>query len=338
VKTWVCILSIIFGVTVCHAGPALFSESQHPENVWIKKKHEGWYFYNEPDEEPEPEEPPPPPPPQPNPQPQQAKAPESPEQPKPRPLTVEWFRKHYDEVLNRAVDNPTPENVKAYLFLQRVIMDKSTNFAYAVRNAVYTEPLLDENTRIPLASAMRAAMLKMRDDNAEQAFRHLAGKAGLWFIFNSKCQFCEWQYPQVKTFADKYGFRVIPISQDGATIPAIPAEQVLPDLGQSQKLGIRVVPALALVVPERQEIIVVSQGALSLEGIQQRVMTAVLERHLLPKDMEDSVDIFRRGILTPEQIAQAPDDPVQLINYIRTELEQNWTGGPDASQNPQNAR
>lgn len=326
------LLIIALTVSSSHAGPMLFSNTPAPENPWVKEKEEGWYFYNE-RTEPEPVEEEPEPSPPPITQAPQAKPPETPPSPpvreeaKPKPLTVAWFHKHYEEVLRRAIDNPTPENVKAYLFLQRVILDKSTNFAYAVRNAVQSEPLLDENIRIPLASAMRAAMLNRHENIKEDALRYLSQRAGLWYIYRSSCHFCEWQYPQVRHFAEKYGFRLIHISQDGMSIPSIPEDKVLPDLGQSRTLGIQVVPALALLVPEKQEIIVLAQGTLSLEGIEQRTLTALLERHLLPRDLEVELDIYRRGLLTPEQIASAPEDPVQLINYIQTELEQSWVQG-----------
>ncbi len=321
---------------VSTSSPALVTNSPREENKWLRGKHEGWYFYNdeiEPELEPEPE-PVPPPPPMAVPQdPQKPEAPKVVEQkaepPRPKPLSTDWFRQHYDEVLKRAIDDPTPENVKAYLFLQRVILDKSTNFAFAVRSAVYSEPLLDENTRIPLASAMRAAVLKTQRANVEEAFRYISTKGGIWFFFHSGCNFCEWQYPHVKKFCDTYGIKLMPISQDGKTIPAIPQKDVLRDMGQSKRLGIQVVPALALAIPERAEIIVFSQGLLSQEGIEQRLLTAALDRKLLPYEMVESIDIFRRGILTPDQIANAPqdEDPVKLINYIRESLEKSWDLG-----------
>lgn len=315
--------------------PVLFSEKPHEENKWIKGKEEGWFFYNEQDEEekkPEEEEfasarPPEEARPLDIQQPPPALKQETKEKKdKEKPLTVEWFRKNYDQVLSRAIDNPTPENVKAYLFLQRVILDKSSNFAYAVRSAVYSEPLLDENIRIPLASAMRAALLKVRSDNVGEAFKYLSGKAGVWFFFRSDCQFCDWQYPVVKRFCNKHNLRLMPVSIDGGTIPALRNEKVWVDKGQSKRLGIVVVPSIALAVPERAEIIVVSQGTLSEEALEQRLLTAAIERELLPKEMIDNIDIFRRGILTPDQIANAPkeDDPVKLVNYIREQLQKSW--------------
>ena len=56
---------------------------------------------------------------------------------------------HYRD---KAIDNPSPENVAAYYYLQRVMMDKAQRFTDMARRVVMSDPLLDENPRRPIAT------------------------------------------------------------------------------------------------------------------------------------------------------------------------------------------
>ena len=56
---------------------------------------------------------------------------------------------HYRD---KAIDNPSPENVAAYYYLQRVMMDKAQRFTDMARRVVMSDPLLDENQRRPIAT------------------------------------------------------------------------------------------------------------------------------------------------------------------------------------------
>ncbi len=41
-----------------------------------------------------------------------------------KPFSAAWFREHMQSFMDKAIDEPTNENVRAYLYLQRVMMDK----------------------------------------------------------------------------------------------------------------------------------------------------------------------------------------------------------------------
>ena len=46
-----------------------------------------------------------------------------------KPFSAAWFREHMQSFMDKAIDEPTNENVRAYLYLQRVMMDKGSQFA-----------------------------------------------------------------------------------------------------------------------------------------------------------------------------------------------------------------
>jgi conjugal transfer pilus assembly protein TraF len=69
--------------------------------------------------------------------------------PGPLPLSAAWFRKNLESYRDRAIDDPSSENVAAYYYLQRVMMDKAHRFTDVAREVVMSDPFLDENQRRP---------------------------------------------------------------------------------------------------------------------------------------------------------------------------------------------
>jgi conjugal transfer pilus assembly protein TraF len=65
------------------------------------------------------------------------------------PLSTAWFRKNLEKYRDRAIDDPSAENVAAYYYLQRVMMDKAHRFTDVAREVVMSDPFLDENQRRP---------------------------------------------------------------------------------------------------------------------------------------------------------------------------------------------
>ena len=91
---------------------------------------------------------------------------------------------------DKAIDEPTPENVSAYMYLQRVVLDKSEKFAQVTQQVVMSDPVLDENSRRPTATFGAFAMDDMATKGTENAAKKLAKSAGLWFFYASTCEFC----------------------------------------------------------------------------------------------------------------------------------------------------
>lgn len=130
-------------------------------------KERGWFWYESPDPEEdmaEIEPPLPPPPPAPPPAP-----------PGPKPLSAEWFRKNMEKYRDKAIDDPTHENVSAYMYLQRVMLDKAEKFAEASQHVVMADAVLDENSRRPIATFGAFAKDEMSTKGTEKAARLLLG-------------------------------------------------------------------------------------------------------------------------------------------------------------------
>lgn len=285
-------------------------------------REEGWFWYRDPKEPKEKLIPPPQIQP---PSPPQAPA-QTPDAPDRIPtFSVKWLRENLDKLRDRAIDDPSPENVRAYLYAQRVMLDKADKFATASQQAVLSDPQLDENNNFPFASTARAQILRLREDARKEGLKHLASKAGVWFFFDSKCSYCAMQLGVVRHLAKDYGFNVKAISLDGKTLPGLDLP-VVRDQGQFRTLNLSVTPSLVMVVPPKTSLIV-SQGVLSDESADDRILAIAASQKLLPDDINRQIDVFGKRVLSPddlnsEEARALRDDPNAWVQYLQNKLKE----------------
>ncbi|WP_156912591.1 conjugal transfer protein TraF [Methylocaldum szegediense] len=280
----------------------------------------GWFWYEtqrEPDPTPEPEPPPKPPEPPPASAPVPAKTTPSEE---PVPLSAEWFRKNLDRYRDRAIDHPTPENVAAYYYLQRVMMDKAQRFTEVARHVVMSDPYLDETVRRPIATYAVNEANRQSSQVASELLSELAQKAGILFFFRSDCPYCHIQAPILAVLERNFGFTIYPVSLDGAPMPNGYYQDFKPDRGQAARLGIVSTPAIFLMKPPR-EIVLIAQSALSLEELTGRILLAAKEAGWIDDVRYQNTRGLRPAPLLVTDSAGIPsdalDDPVRLIEVLQ---------------------
>lgn len=284
---------------------------------FIERKAEGWFFYKDPKVVA-----PPPPvvikPPKPG-----AKA--EPKKDQQEPFSVAWLRENMPKLLDAAIDDPTKENVEAYMYAQRVAMDKSQRYAEMTTRVVAADPFLDENNRVPIASYTKPFFLRNAQAGVAEALKHVSTVGGLWVFFDSKCSFCQPQVNTVQQLAKQYGFVTKFISMDGKTLPNVP-EFVL-NSGQANILNLRITPTTVLVVPPNNYFIV-SQGMMAQDQLSERIIAAADSNNLLPKDIALKIHTYDRGVLTNEDTKQgASDDPKEWVQYLKNKLQGRYEGG-----------
>jgi conjugal transfer pilus assembly protein TraF len=194
----------------------------------------------------------------------------------PEPLTSAWLRKNMETYLNKAIDEPSHENVAAFYYLQRVMMDKAERFTNAARYVVMSDPQLDETVRRPVATYAANEANHQASLMADRALKDIAGVAGILFFFRSDCPYCHVQAPILSMLETAYGFKIYPASLDGLPMPNGLYGNFRLDQGQAALLGVEQTPALFLMKPPRQ-IVPLSQGALSLEELTSRILLAAKE-------------------------------------------------------------
>ncbi len=318
--------SSFFGVS---DGRAQSAPLTHASSFYGDKER-GWFFYEDPVlEEDEFIQNPAPPAPEPPPVPVQ-----KPEQPpvKPagaKPLSAEWFRKNMDKYRDRAIDEPTPENVSAYMYLQRVVLDKSEKFAQVTQQVVMSDPVLDENSRRPTATFGAFAMDEKATQGTEKAAKKLAETAGLWFFYASTCQFCLKEIGVLKGLMNAYGFKVLPIALDGLPLPGGEFPDFTIDRGQAKKLGVETTPALFLVKSGADGgAIQLGQGLLSGNEIIERAIALAHQNGWLDNNEYNDTLKVKPMQVENETIQNIDEsvmnDPGALVKTIRDNLRKQF--------------
>ena len=77
---------------------------------------------------------------------------------------------------DKAIDDPTSENVSTYMYLQRVMLDKAEKFADASQKLVMRDAVLDENARRPIATFGAFAKDDMSNRGIQKAAKKLAAQ------------------------------------------------------------------------------------------------------------------------------------------------------------------
>lgn len=233
----------------------LDNQSNQSSSSFWEDGREGWFFYESDDEptEPAPDDLEPESQPStaaettPPPTPQQDFTPEPPLKDGPPALSAAWFRENLEKYEDAAWNEPTVENVRAYMYLQRYVMDRSEQFAQSAQLAVLGDPVLDETTRRPSASSAAQRQTERANRTRNRLVKELSEEVGMFFFYTSNCEACLSMVPVVKEL--QRDFAIIPVSVDGQHLPGRPFPDMRADQGHAEKVGVPRVPALYLAAP-----------------------------------------------------------------------------------------
>ncbi|WP_372574730.1 conjugal transfer protein TraF [Ruegeria jejuensis] len=199
----------------------------------------GWHFYCDPEPEEDPE-------PQPEPEPETTQAPEPAPEPDPKPLTateqIEAYRKHANELKHRAILEPTPENLQAYMRVNREMVVMAQKFTAVWQRVLFSYPDLDANVKRPLTQ-MGTHIYQDQKNLAERAaLQRAAEDATLIFVFDDPayCRVCLAQSQILDAMRQQYGVEILAVSTDGSAIEHFP--DAVADSGQLESLGMSEFP------------------------------------------------------------------------------------------------
>lgn len=233
-----------------------------------------------------------------------------------------WLKEKLPEYHNRAIDDPTPENVSAYLYLQRVALDKAETFEQVAKRTVSLDPLLDENVRRPIASFASRQVDAQASLAARQTLGELAKDTGLFFFFRSDCPYCEMQAPIIDSLSQRHGFRILPVSLDNRPLPSGLFPDFRNDQGQAEQLGVIATPAMFL-VRAPNHFAGLGQGALDQAELERRILSAAAEAGWIDRRTLQATRSVRHDLkLTAPPSTTLPsvaDDPAAMIDLLRAQ-------------------
>lgn len=301
-----CRIALLLAATM--AWPLFVAAIEH--DGYYERKEEGW-FWKEFIPEPEP-------PPLETPVPEQVPAaPQAPE-----PFSAAWLREQIPLARDRAMEQPTSENVRAFYYLQRYAMDMAERFATVSQQVTLTDPLLDENNRRPLSTYGSGVVDQVARERKEEIAQKISTEVGLWYFYRSDCPYCKAQEPVLARLQQKLGLVVLPIALDGKAMEDSHFKMFVPDRGQARMLKVTQTPTLYM-VKKPNEYVLLSEGLLTDEGFVQRMIVGAREAGWISEQEFNETKPVRPldsiQALEPLQ-PDSMSDPMKLVEYLRQQF------------------
>jgi len=232
---------------------------------WVDGKSDGWFWYKSPPEPVEEEEK----------KEKELTASPSPSQeiaedsPGPAPLSSAWIRENIQLYLDAALDAPSPENVAAYLYIQKYAMDKSFAFMDATQEATLGHSDFDEINRRPTATFANRKLDDKATTNNQSIIKKISETTGLFFFMDGS----EASMAQVQVLdmlKRNYQFETVKIAVTDIP-PSLSESGIKRDNGHAEQMGITSIPALVLI---RSDGVfdVISQAPVSYPDLQKRIL------------------------------------------------------------------
>lgn len=337
-------LSSVLTLALIAGGPHCAANADDKTDRFVERKAEGWFWYEKTPEEPAPEEEKKPEPPVATPPPEQPQQTvENNFEDSIAPLSSAWLRENLQKYLDAAIDNPTMENVRAYLYLQRLSMDRAQAFSEATEMVTMGDPFLDQITRRPTASFASHQL----DRNAGAARNKIAAElskdVGLIFFFNPNDNGMSDSMAEVVKMAEtSLGYTVIAVSSTGEPLKSNAFPKFKQNQGQSDVMGVVNYPAVFLMnrdgthapvgqgmmaYPELINRMLVSakrQGWITEESFNETRPVLNLDQNFAAVlgNAESTLELKEIQEASKSSSEATPIPPERLVDYIRNRIKE----------------
>jgi conjugal transfer pilus assembly protein TraF len=249
-------------------------------------------------------------------------------------VTVKWLQENYKLLEERAIDDPSDDNVAAYLYVRRVVLDKSQRFSEKVTEVTNADPLLNENNRIPYASAGAQSIRSANRAAQEQAAREMAAVGGLLVFVDSRCRFCTMQMPIVSALRAQYGLEALVVSIDGRR-PHGYDGPIVRDNGLYRKLDLKLTPSIVYVPrpqgyangKDENQYRVVAQGFYAQDELVKQLAYAGHASRLLSSNTMRGLAVWDRGVTSIEDLDALhlnANNPTAIKRTLQPLLEKQY--------------
>ena len=197
---------------------------------------------------------------------------------------MEAFRAQETEAKYKAVLDPTPQNILAYMQISKFMGQQATLFAEVWQRVLMQKPELDFNATWPITGAGNYIHKLERKAELEAAFVNAAKTSGILFGFEGKgCSMCAEQGKILANMQANYDVKVLPVSLDGHGLDTF--GNFVTDTGQLTALGLEDLsaPFVAVVELGTERVTRIGAGLVTADQILERVylVTALAQGEML---------------------------------------------------------
>jgi conjugal transfer pilus assembly protein TraF len=175
------------------------------------------------------------------------------------------------ELKAKAILEPTPANVTAYIRFQREQLDRASLFSDVWQRAIWQDPDLDYTLQRPVSTLGKRQWQDSRSAERDATMAQLSQRYGLFYFFAQSCAACEVMSPIVQGVASRWKITVRAISTDGGPSRHFPGYTV--ETNQRTRMGLepKITPAVVLWDSLKNQPIPIGYGVMSADELQDRI-------------------------------------------------------------------
>lgn len=175
------------------------------------------------------------------------------------------------ELKAKAILEPTPANVTAYIRFQREQLDRASLFSDVWQRAIWQDPDLDYTLQRPVSTLGKRQWQDARGAERNAIMAHLSERYGLFYFFAQTCGACEVMSPIVQSVASTWHITVRAISTDGGPSRHFPSYTV--ETNQRNRMGLepKITPAVVLWDAAKGQAVPIGYGVMSADELQDRI-------------------------------------------------------------------
>lgn len=175
------------------------------------------------------------------------------------------------ELKARAILDPSPAKVTAYIRFQRAQLDRASLFGDVWQRAIWQTPELDYTLQRPVGTVAKRQWLDTRKAERDRTLSQLGKRYGLFYFFAQSCGACSVMSPIVKAVADTHGITVRAISTDGGPSETFPRYNVETNQRAAMGLTSQVTPAVVLFDSATRTPIPIGYGVIAADELMDRI-------------------------------------------------------------------
>lgn len=245
-------------------------------------------------------------------------------------LNVAWLKDNLPKIQERAINLPTKENLAAFAYAQRLMIDLGSRFSTKMTEFMELETQLDESSRRPETAFALSSFNSETRDTITSLIHKITKDSHLWFFYVSNCPYCHKQIPILKELKIRYGVNILAVSMDGGLIQGIEDFEVVFDQNMtvSKKFNVSSTPSMFIVGNTDKQVIPLTQGLHALPEIEDRMLLIAREKgvisqeeYALSKSVRE-INVFKNsnGDILADKL-RVESDPGYLADLLRARLQ-----------------
>lgn len=186
---------------------------------------------------------------------------------------IDWGRvwtMHPDEFNNLitdfqkwAIKEPTEDNLKDYLELQNIALERSKKFMSAFMYISQKYPHLSQEASYPVNTVGQDVLKEIKLNEQSEVLAEYRDNYALIYFYSSSCPYCVKQGPIIDYFTDKTGWNVVRVNIDE-------------NINAKLRFNIVTVPSIIIVSKQKNKWEMITSGIITFPDLRERIYRTIL--------------------------------------------------------------